>query len=573
MATFKCKMCGGSLEIASNVTVVECEYCGTPQTLPKLHDEKLNNMFERADQFRRAKDFDKALEIYEEILTEKNDDPEVYWAIVLCKYGIEYVDDPASGQKIPTVNRAQFTSIYDDTDYQSAIRYADTLQKMLYEKEATAINEIQKGILAISSQEDPYDVFICYKETDENGERTHDSVYATELYYELIEMGYKVFFSRITLEEKLGSAYEPYIFAALNSAKVMVVIGTKPEYFNAVWVRNEWSRFLSLMKKDRKRILIPAYRNMDPYNLPKEFSHLQALDMNKLGFMSDLTRGIKKIIGEKQQPQTNQYGDTTTFGNVQSVKTKDFGHSHQEAIYLNAMDDYESYDINRLELAKKTFIALNGYRDSDERVAMCQSKIDQIEESKRLERERRAHEKQINSAKKAAEDTRIAEITRKYNSIPTEDQIKKTVKQTKSIKRWLVAAWILVFLYWPVGIVLFFIRNSKINKAAKKEMAKYDDIRNEYARLKAGTDGTFILTAEKQDQVMLWNPDILMTIGGKTYKVTSASSIIIPLKAGRHSVDFSAAFSKKHININMTKNTKIVFMWNKMTGQIDAKVQ
>ena len=294
-------MCGGTLKINDKQTVATCDYCGTPQTVPKLYDDKITNMLERADQFRRGKDFDRAAEIYEEIIREKNDDAEIYWLMVLCRYGIEYVEDPKSHERIPTVNRAQFTSIYDDADYQSAIRYADMLQKILYEKEAATINEIQKGILAISNQEEPYDVFICYKETDENGERTHDSVYANELYYELTELGYKVFFSRITLEDKLGTAYEPYIFAALNSAKVMVVIGTKPEYFNAVWVKNEWSRYLAIMKKDRKRTLIPAYRNMDPYNLPREFSHLQALDMNKLGFMSDLTRGIKKIIGDKNQ--------------------------------------------------------------------------------------------------------------------------------------------------------------------------------------------------------------------------------------------------------------------------------
>ena len=35
---------------------------------------------------------------------------------------------------------------------------------------------------------------------------------------------------------------------------------------------------------------------MDPYDLPEEFSHLQAQDMGKLGFMQDLIRGIKKII-------------------------------------------------------------------------------------------------------------------------------------------------------------------------------------------------------------------------------------------------------------------------------------
>ena len=79
-------------------------------------------------------------------------------------------------------------------------------------------------------------------------------------------------------------------------AKVMVVLGTDPEYFNSAWVKNEWSRYLALVKQsDGKKVLIPAYRDMDPYNLPEEFSHLQAQDMNKLGFMQDLIRGIKKL--------------------------------------------------------------------------------------------------------------------------------------------------------------------------------------------------------------------------------------------------------------------------------------
>ena len=90
-------------------------------------------------------------------------------------------------------------------------------------------------------------------------------------------------------------AYEPYIFAALNSAKVMVVLGTKPEYFNAVWVKNEWSRYLALIRGGAKKVLIPAYRDMDPYDLPEEFSHLQAQDMSKLGFMQDLIRALKNL--------------------------------------------------------------------------------------------------------------------------------------------------------------------------------------------------------------------------------------------------------------------------------------
>lgn len=296
MAIFKCKICGGSLEIDVAQTVATCEYCGTKQTLPRLDDERRANLYDRANHFRRNNDFDKAMGIFEQILNEDLADAEAYWSIVLCRYGIEYVEDPATRRRLPTVNRAQFTSIFDDEDYKSAIANADVHQRDIYEAEATAINEIQKGILAISQKEEPFDIFICYKETDNNGRRTQDSVIATELYHELTREGFKVFFARITLEDRLGQEYEPYIFAALNSAKVMVVLGTKPEHFNAVWVKNEWSRYLSLTKNGARKVLIPAYRDMDPYDLPEEFSHLQAQDMSKLGFMQDLTRGIKKVI-------------------------------------------------------------------------------------------------------------------------------------------------------------------------------------------------------------------------------------------------------------------------------------
>ena len=308
MAVFKCKMCGAALEIAPNSLIATCDYCGSQQTLPRLNDEKLERLYDKANHFRRNNEFDKAMGIYEQILDESAEDAEVYWSLVLCRYGIEYVVDPATNKRTPTVNRVQYTSIFDDDNYKLALKYADFTQKEIYEKEAATINQIQRGILEISQKEEPFDVFICYKESDENGRRTHDSVYANELYHELTQQGFKVFFSRITLEDKLGSAYEPYIFAALNSAKVMVVIGTRPEYFNAVWVRNEWSRYLALIKNGEKKVLIPAYRDMDAYDLPMEFSHLQAQDMNKLGFVSDLVRGINKIIGtQTPQPAPSNY--------------------------------------------------------------------------------------------------------------------------------------------------------------------------------------------------------------------------------------------------------------------------
>ncbi len=301
MAVFKCKMCGGNLDVADGMTVCECEYCGTKQTLPKSSDEQQLNMINRANHFRQQCEFDKAMEIYERMLQSNDSDAEIYWSIVLCRYGIEYVSDPLTGKKIPTCHRAQYTLITQDPDYLEALSHADEMQKEVFQREAEYIANVQKGILEISNKEEPFDVFICYKETDSDGKRTQDSVLAQELYYQLTQEGFKVFFSRITLEDKLGSAYEPYIFAALNSAKVMVVVGTKPEYFNAVWVKNEWSRYLLLMKEDHSRTMIPAYKGMDPYDLPEALSMFQAQDMSKLGFMQDLIRGIKKIaVGSKE---------------------------------------------------------------------------------------------------------------------------------------------------------------------------------------------------------------------------------------------------------------------------------
>lgn len=297
MTVIKCKMCGGDLQIIEGETVAECEYCGTKQTVPKVDDEKKLTLFSRANRLRSACEFDKAAGVYESIVAEFPQEAEAYWGLVLCRYGIEYVDDPATGKKVPTCHRSSFESVMDDSDFEQALENADAVARRVYRDEAKAIEELRRGILEVSGKEPPYDIFICYKETGENGERTIDSVLAQDTYDVLTEKGYRVFFSRITLEDKLGTEYEPYIFAALNSAKIMLVFGTDYEYFNAVWVKNEWSRYLKLMAQDKMRHLIPCYKGIDAYDMPREFAKLQAQDMGKVGAMQDLLRGIDKIMG------------------------------------------------------------------------------------------------------------------------------------------------------------------------------------------------------------------------------------------------------------------------------------
>ena len=296
MAVIKCKMCGGDLILTEGQTVAECEYCGSRQTVPTADSEKKLVQFERAERLRKNCEFDKAAGIYESIVSEFRTESEAYWGLFLCKYGIEYVDDPATGKKVPTCHRSSFDSVMEDSDLEQALENADAIARKVYREEAKQIEEIRKGIIEVSGKEEPYDIFICYKETDENGERTIDSVIAQDVYDALTSKGYRVFFSRITLEDKLGQEYEPYIFAALNSAKIMLAFGTDYEYYNAVWVKNEWSRYLKLMASDKSKHLIPCYKGIDAYDMPKEFARLQAQDLGKVGAIQDLLRGIEKIL-------------------------------------------------------------------------------------------------------------------------------------------------------------------------------------------------------------------------------------------------------------------------------------
>ena len=317
MAIIKCKMCGGDIDISPDKTFGTCEYCGSTMTLPKVDDEQRAAAFNRGNHFRRSGEFDKALAVYERIVAEDDNDAEAHWCCALCRFGIEYVEDPATYEWLPTCHRASFDSFLEDVDYLAAVEHSDGITRRQYQKDAAKIAEVQRGILATSQNEQPFDVFLCYKETGEDGQRTRDSLMAQEVYYELTEQGYRVFFARITLEDKAGAEYEPYIFAALNSAKVMVVIGSKPEHFNAVWVKNEWSRFLSMMKKDRSKLLLPCYRDMDPYDLPEALSVLQSYDMSKIGFMQDLIRGVKKVIdaGKPQEAAKETVKETVVVHN------------------------------------------------------------------------------------------------------------------------------------------------------------------------------------------------------------------------------------------------------------------
>ena len=296
---FKCKMCGGDIEVVEGSNIGKCLYCKSTMTLPSVDNEKLLNLYNRANNLRLSNEFDKAYGVYETILEIDENQLEAHWGLILCRYGVEYVDDPKTKKKMITCHRTKYESVLTDPDYKIIISKAYGEALNIYKEEAKTISDIQKKALEISNNEEDYDIFICYKEGDINGDRTPDSVIAQDIYNKLTDLNYKVFFARITLADKLGEEYEPYIFSALNSSKIMLVVGTNADNLNSVWVKNEWSRYLDLIKNKKKKVLIPVYSKMDAYELPEEFSMLQALCIDKVGSMQDLITAVGKIINKK----------------------------------------------------------------------------------------------------------------------------------------------------------------------------------------------------------------------------------------------------------------------------------
>ncbi|MBR6513341.1 MAG: TIR domain-containing protein [Clostridia bacterium] len=324
MTEYRCKNCGGSCEISNTSRFIQCEYCGSTFELD-ANRAQFANLYSIADDAWSRKDFDKALDAYLQIAEKDNLQSEAHWGAALCRYGIAYEVDPVSGEKKPTCNRINRESIFEDKNYIAAIKHASPENKQKYSIRASEIDRISVEFLKIVENESPYDVFISYKRTDERGLKTIDAEYAMKLYLFLKSNGIRVFFAEETLKNIAGSLYEPYIFAALQSSKVMVLMGSSREYIESTWVKNEWQRFFKLMETKADKTLIPVFIGGDPYEiLPQRFQPLQAFNAGSPAFVEEILENVKKKLTGPAQQSIPSGGNSAQSVTVDSLLERAF---------------------------------------------------------------------------------------------------------------------------------------------------------------------------------------------------------------------------------------------------------
>ncbi len=290
-----CPICGSPLELEAGTKRSKCRYCGYSNSVEVAADESfaLSSAFLRL----RMSDFDEAGELFSDAIRRFPSSAEAYWGKTLSDYGIKYEDD-YDGRKIPTCYAARYEPIVESNSYNEAIALADPEKRAYFESQAERIEKTRKEWVEKAEKEPPYDVFLSYKDTD-NGQRTSDSFDAHEIYNILTGLGYRVFFSRVTLAGKTGENFEPYIFAALNSAPVMLVYASRREYIESTWVRNEWNRYLARIrdKKKQEGSLCVIFKDpLDPGKLPPALRSRQHLKRDEITFLDSLRDYVDKYV-------------------------------------------------------------------------------------------------------------------------------------------------------------------------------------------------------------------------------------------------------------------------------------
>ncbi len=296
-----CRSCGGELDRQGNYYV--CRFCGNKWMIDAAEDV---HVVDRANAWAALRDcdFEKAAELFENIIFKDKNNHEAYWGRALALAGIIYVTDFHENKRVPTCNNISESSFLESRDVNKAIELAPSDIADSYRAQAEKIEAIRAEWVRKARKEPPYDVFICFKDSDREAgvERTSDSFSAHELYIALKSEGYKVFFSRVSLRDKVSEHYEPYIYNALKTAKVMIVYGEKTDYFSAVWVKNEWLRFRNMIESGDKpeNSLVVAYKGIDPADLPTGLRSRQCMNAAEFTFFDDLKAHIKSVIKASQ---------------------------------------------------------------------------------------------------------------------------------------------------------------------------------------------------------------------------------------------------------------------------------
>lgn len=308
MEVLECLKCKGQLQLDESGLIGKCLSCDTVYHFKAEKSSRIIALLNQANIARLRGDYDGAILTYQMAIKEDDTDADAYWGLVLSRFGIEYVEDEKTKTIKPTCRRTIPHSILEDSDFKKALENASETQRADLIEKANEIDILQKAIKEKIKTESDFDVFLCFKSTDENGGATEDRIIARTIYDELNKRGIKTFFSEISLKDRLGQDYEPIIYKALYTAKVFILIATKEEYIQAPWVRNEWARFRDRISDEGLiNASFAVFKDLKQSQLPAIFK-TQGVDLSKYpvgGYEVEIADNLETRLKQKKYTSLN----------------------------------------------------------------------------------------------------------------------------------------------------------------------------------------------------------------------------------------------------------------------------
>ena len=302
-----CPYCGVANDFSENDAVAE-EY------------EKFRNIYINLDNLQ----FDTANNDLENLRQLYPNSSQVYFLSVLAENCVCYTPDGENtGRRIPTLNDLPNENLLETAFAKKALDLAES--EMIRESYLETFNYIEKVRQEIkrdaSNPEYQYDIFLSTKVTqlDENGnvvkdadgepKKSPDYKLAYELYNYIRDKNprLRVFFSdSADAKEKMaGLKYENVIFSALHSARAFILICESRDSIEWRWVRNEWKRYLRIMKREKPgdRNFVLWTKSLKESDIPSEIRNLNYINGNLVNAGEQLKSFLNRALGKKENVQ------------------------------------------------------------------------------------------------------------------------------------------------------------------------------------------------------------------------------------------------------------------------------
>ena len=306
-----CSICGANYEYRNGRW--KCPACGAYKA-EELSNEEATLLYSAAQKLRLS-NFPEAEEEFSDIVDKYPQNANAYWGRLLAKCGIKYEED-FDGRKIPTCYAASIESVINDNDYFKAIELADEETRQYFVEQAEYIERVCQEWINRASKEKPYDVFICYKDSDlEKGiERTQDSIDAHEIFAkkvceELENDGNVCWISSRNLRPNDTENYWVNIQRAIESCKIFLVVSSR-EAMLSKDVKRE-IEYAKELNKPRLECKIDDVEHTTFFKM--FFDGITWIDMQRLdeSSFSNLKWRVYSILqpNTKYKPQAKAIGD------------------------------------------------------------------------------------------------------------------------------------------------------------------------------------------------------------------------------------------------------------------------